>query len=51
MKIITKIIRRIAFMVIVFVSGISLLWIAAGWKCALGVFLVLWSHNLEKRHP
>ena len=31
-----------------FIGGLALLWIYAGWQIALAVFLLQWSHNIEK---
>lgn len=33
---------------LVMAAGLLCLWFAAGWLAAVGVFLVAWSHNIEK---
>ena len=33
------------------IGGFWILWVAAGWKVSVGVFLVLWGHQIEKHFP
>jgi len=30
--------------------GITLVWLAAGWMAAIGVFLMIWGNNVERRN-
>jgi hypothetical protein len=36
------------FSVVVGFVGLALVWYGTNWQTALGVFVLLWSHNMER---
>ena len=43
-----KILILNAFVVgILILGGCALIWTSVGWKPAVGVFLIIWGHNIE----
>jgi len=39
---------RLIYMTVIYGVGVYLLCITAGWRAAVGVFMLVWGHQIEK---
>lgn len=41
---------RWAFQATMVLCGIGAVWIGSNWKVAIGVWMLIWAHNLERHY-